>query len=308
MALILALVVGLIATPLSIRLAHRTGALDRPGELKVQTHPVPHLGGLAVFVAMSIPLLATRPLLILPIGFALILGAADDVGDLPIHIRVSAEAAIGVAVATIEPGRGLGSFLFSVLITVGLINAVNLLDGLDAVAAGVATASALGFAFMLSGDYRTLALALAGSLLAVLVWNRPPARVYLGDGGSYVIGATLAVLLAEAFRMPHDGSLRSGAILLVAVPVADTTVAIVRRYRAGQPLLRGDRGHVYDQLVDRGASTGASALVCIVAQVVLAVVAVAIVGLPLWAAVGAAFVIVVGFGGALLVTFTTPAQ
>ena len=306
MALILAFTIGLIVTPLSIRLAHRTGALDRPGDLKVQEQPVPHLGGLAVFMAMSVLMLGTRPLLVIPIGCALLLGVVDDMADLPVYIRISIEVAIGIAVATIEPGRGLASFIFAVLLTVGLINAMNLLDGLDAVAAGVATASALGFGFILSGDYRVLAFALAGALLALLVWNRPPARVYLGDGGSYVIGATLAVLLGEAFRMPHSGSLRSGAILLVAVPIADTTVAIVRRYRAGQPLLQGDRGHIYDQLVDRGASKSESALTFIAAQVILAAVAVAIVGLPSVAAAGVVFVVVVSIGGPVLVSFTSP--
>ncbi len=306
MALIIALAVGLVLTPLSIRFAHRTGALDHPGDLKVHDEAVPHLGGVAVFVAMSVPLITMRPLLVVLVGCALILGATDDVGDLPIHVRIIIEAVIGIAIATVEPGHGILSFAFSVLITVALINAVNLLDGLDAVASGVAVAASLGFAIVLSGDYRTLALSLAGALLALLVWNRPPAKVYLGDGGSYVIGATLAILLAEAFRAPHSGAMRAGALLLVAVPVADTTVAIVRRHRAGRPLLRGDRGHLYDQLVDRGASTVRAAMVCIAAQVALAAVGVGIAGLPIWLAVAASFTVIVGLGGLLLATFTKP--
>ncbi|MCU1351630.1 MAG: UDP-N-acetylmuramyl pentapeptide phosphotransferase/UDP-N-acetylglucosamine-phosphate transferase, partial [Acidimicrobiales bacterium] len=287
MALIVALLVGLVATPLSIRLAHAAGALDQPGALKLQVRAVPYLGGLAVFAAIGLPITRAHPMLLLPLGGALVLGTADDLGDLPVGLRLVAEVAIGLGVAAVEPVHGVAGVLWPVLLTVVLINAVNLLDGLDGMAAGVGIASALGFAVLVSGDARTLALALAGGLAALLVWNRPPARVYLGDGGSYLIGVTLAMLLTSAFVGPTSTAARSGALLLVAVPVADTTVALVRRFRAGRPLLQGDRGHVYDQLVDRGASTGAAALACVAALAALAGAAVGTAHLPTPAALAA---------------------
>ena len=96
----------------------------------------------------------------------------------------------------------------------------------------------------------------AGALVGFLLWNRPPARIYLGDAGSYLVGTALAILLALTATEHGTEAPTAGALLFVAVPVADTTVAIVRRWRAGQPLRQGDRGHVYDQLVDRGWTTG----------------------------------------------------
>src|SRR4029453_10608293 len=105
------------------------------------------------------------------------------------------------------------------------------------------------------------------SCSTVTPWRRPwrwpapclaswggPARIYLGDAGSYLVGTGLALLLALTATADEGVATTAGALLFVAVPVADTTIAIVRRRRAGRPLLEGDRGHIYDQLVDRGWS------------------------------------------------------
>ena len=80
-----------------------------------------------------------------------------------------------------------------------MINGVNLIDGLDMLAGGVAAVAAGGFAVILHGSGRQLAIALAASLLGFLVYNRPPARVYLGDGGAYLLGTGLTVLVAESW-------------------------------------------------------------------------------------------------------------
>ena len=147
-----------------------------------------------------------------------------------------------------------GHVVLGVMAVLVLVNAVNLLDGLDGLAAGVAAFGAIGFVRRAVGLERD---ARAGARRArsagFLVWNAPPARVYLGDAGSYLIGTALAMLFVAASQ--HHAAVVSGAFLFVGVPVADTTVAIVRRLRARTPLLRGDRGHVYDQLVDRGWSS-----------------------------------------------------
>ena len=98
------------------------------------------------------------------------------------------------------------------------------------------------------------------------MWNAPPARVYLGDAGSYLLGTALAMLFLAAVQLPAAEV--SAAFLFVGVPVADTAVAIVRRMRARTPLLQGDRGHVYDQLVDRGWSVKVAVCACVGAQAV----------------------------------------
>ena len=248
---VLALVVALVATPVAAAVARRIGVVDRPGPLKVQRTPVPYLGGVAVFVALAGPLAFTRPSLLAPLALLLVLGLADDLGDLPPRLRLLLEVGIGLVGGAIAPAPGSFGVLVTAAFVVGLVNAVNLLDGLDGLAGGVAFASAVGFA-VVGGSARLPALALAGALGGFLWFNRPPARIYLGDAGAYMCGGALALLAGLALGN-HSGAARWAAIpLLVALPVFDTAIAIVRRRRAGAPLFGGDRSHVYDQLVDRG--------------------------------------------------------
>jgi UDP-GlcNAc:undecaprenyl-phosphate GlcNAc-1-phosphate transferase len=210
--------------------------------------------------------------LLLPPLAALLLGVADDARDLDPRARLAAEVAIGVGVAAAVPHHGVLPSVLAVVATVVLINAVNLLDGLDALASGVGLAAAIGMAWVTEGDGRALALALAGALAGFLFWNRPPARVYLGDGGAYLLGTVLAELLALAWRPGGSVGRPIAGALFVAVPLVDTGVAIVRRRRSGQPLFQGDRAHVYDQLVDRGLAAPVAVGCCILAQAALVTV------------------------------------
>jgi len=306
-ALIVALVVCAALTPVLAGVATRLGVVDRPGALKVHEHPVPYLGGVAVLVALVGPVVvAGRPALAVPLVLATALGLADDVAELPPGLRIVAEVGIGVSAAVVVDGRGPGGATLTVVVVVLLLNAVNLLDGLDGLASGVGLAGAAGFAAVLDGDGRVLALALAGALAGFLLWNRPPARIYLGDAGSYLLGTALAVLLCEAWGSGQPVAVAAGSVLLVAVPVADTTVAVLRRARARRPLLLGDRGHVYDQLVDRGWTRSAATGACVLAAVVLAAVGVGVAALPAAAAVVASALVVLVVALPVLWWFTSP--
>lgn len=281
---------ALILTPVAARMAVRLGVVDRPGALKVHESPVPYLGGLAVFVAAGAAALGggVRPIWLAPPAVALALGIVDDSGGVPPLGRLASEALIGLGAGLVVPAPGSFGVLITAVFAVALMNAVNLLDGLDGLAAGVALASAIGFA-VLGGDGRVLALALAGSLAGFLVFNRPPARIYLGDGGSYMLGVALAMLAAFALHRESEPVYWIVVPLLVAVPLADTAIAIVRRIRARAPIFSGDRGHVYDQLVDRGRSRGQAALLCILTQAILVATGVLAWNLP--DALGAAVVV-----------------
>src|SRR5262249_45368640 len=155
---------------------------------------------------------------------------------------------------------------------------------------------ALGSFVVLSGWSATLALALVGALVGFLVWNAPPARVHLGDSGSYLIGTVLALLFLAA--APRDAPVVSAAFLFVGVPVAHPGAALVRRWRAPTPLMRGDRGHVYDQLVDRGWSAKTAVAACAAAQAVLTAIGIGVANLSAGAAVvvAGATVVLVGAG------------
>jgi len=307
-AFVLALAVAVVATPLAAATATRLGVVDRPGPHKVQTAPVPYLGGVAVYLALLGPVTVDRPRLLVPLGLALALGVADDVRSRAPAFRIAGAVVVGAAAGWAVPVPiPLGAAVTAVAV-VGLLNAVNLLDGLDGLAAGVALATAVGFA-AIGGDARTPALALAGALAGFLAFNRPPARIYLGDGGAYLTGTALALLAALLLDSRDMVATWTAVPLLVAVPVADTLVAIVRRARAHRPLLAGDRGHVYDQLVDRGRSRLAVTIALVAVQALLALAAVGVTELdPAWAIASAgactlALLAVIGAGG-----FTAPSD
>jgi UDP-GlcNAc:undecaprenyl-phosphate GlcNAc-1-phosphate transferase len=305
-ALLSALLVTAALTPVAATAARRLGVIDRPGPLKVHQEAVPYLGGVAVFAGVAAPVALERPSWLLPLALALVLGVADDVVDIPTPIRLLAEVVVAVTVVATVEVRGPLAALVVCAGSVILLNAVNLLDGLDGLASGVAAVAALGFAAVLEDSGQVLGLALAGALVGFLLWNRPPARIYLGDGGSYLVGTTLAVLFASTAEPGAEVSLTAGAALFLAVPVADTTVAIVRRWRAHRPLLAGDRGHVYDQLVDRGWSPSRTLVACVAAQAVLVVVGIGITALFGPVAVAVAAAVILGIGATLLWAFTSP--
>lgn len=269
-AFAIAAVVTLTATPLVRRLALRLDVVDHPGPLKIHRRPVAYLGGLAVYAGLVAGTIGGgRSLALLtPVGLALLLGLVDDRFDLSPRSRLAAEAGIGVVAAGVVrvPGTGGGGWLLTAVAVLVLVNAVNLLDGMDGLASGVALVSAAGFAAILGGAPQMMALALAGGAAAFLVFNRPPASIYLGDSGAYAIGTALALLLVSSWADAGSAGRGLGGLALVAVPVVDTAVAVIRRARAGRPLFAGDRGHIYDQLVDRGLGRGAVTLLCIGAQ------------------------------------------
>lgn len=300
LALPVALGTSLVLTPVAAGVARRFGIVDRPGPLKVQREPVPYLGGLAVFVALAIPVAFDHAALLLPLALLALIGLADDVGELSPRLRLVAEIGAGLVAGGVAPVPGRFGVLVTAAFVVGLVNAVNLIDGLDGLAGGVAAASALGFAAVGGAEGRVLSLALAGALLGFLWWNRPPARIYLGDAGAYVTGGSLALGAAMALRAEHGAAVWAAVPLLVALPVFDTVVALVRRRRAGRPLFAGDRSHVYDQLVDRGQTRAQAVLECIALQAVLVAVGVLVFHLAAGWAIALAAVVLVAL--ALLAT------
>jgi len=276
MVVILALAIALAATPVAMALARSFDLLDRPGELKVHTAAIPYLGGVGVAAGLAVGVGPLHPILLVPLGLALALGVVDDARHIMPVVRLVAEVAVGLSAAAVMPVRlpGLLGPVDVTVIVVLLINGVNMIDGLDALASGVALMSAIGFAVVLRGDPQAMALALAGALAGFLVFNRPPARVYLGDGGAYLVGTALALLLGAAWNQREPLAVSVGALLLVACPAAELGFAVLRRVRSGDHLFAGDRSHIYDQLVTRGWSAPGAAGAYVISQALLAAVAV----------------------------------
>ncbi|MFZ6004060.1 MAG: glycosyltransferase family 4 protein [Actinomycetota bacterium] len=307
MALTIALLVTALTTPAFAWVAHRLGVVDRPGPLKVQSRPVAYLGGLAVLAGVVAAVAPAAAGLLPPLAAAAALGLLDDIADLTARLRFAAEIVIGALVVLAVDAPALTTPIV-IVGTILLVNAVNLLDGLDALASGTVLASAIGFALILDGDPQILAAGMAGALAGFLIWNRPPARVYLGDSGSYLLGTGLSVLAAATLGDGGSTQWRAAAVLLLGVPVADTSVAIVRRWRAKRPLLVGDRGHVYDQLVTRGWTARRAVIACVLAQIALAVVAVVVSGLGAVEAVLVAGLCAAAAATWTLARFTSPSS
>ncbi len=249
--------------------------MDKPGPLKPQSDPVPYLGGLGVLAGLLVGASLGHPVLVVPLVAAAALGTADDVADLPPWIRFAAQIGIGVVVAAVVPtrlDRPLG-FALVTIATVVLINGTNLIDGLDALAAGVSAAAGGALALMLHGNSRMFAACVGVSALGFLFYNRPPARVYLGDGGAYLIGTALAICLASAWARGVRPEVGVSCLLVVVVPAAEVLLAVARRTRSRAPMATGDRDHPYDRLVRRGWPKPAATATYVVAELLLALVA-----------------------------------
>ena len=290
---------AVVLVPVAMVVARRTGIVDKPGPLKPQFEAVPYLGGVAVFLAALVGAALGHPLVIVPLTGAVVLGVLDDRLDVPASVRLVAQGAIGAAVAVAVPTKvgGFGGGVLVAVLAVILMNGVNFLDGLDALAGGVVMFGCVGFAVLLHHGGRDLAAALAAALVGFLLYNRPPARVYLGDAGAYVLGAGLALLLAWAWAPGTRGPVSVTSLVIVALPVAEVVFAVVRRIRSRQSVTSGDRRHPYDLAVQRGWSRGTAALGYMGGEVVLCAVALGAsrahsLALPVAAAVVSAVVLV----------------
>ncbi len=288
-AFILSMLCGTILTPLIRRLAHRYGALDHAlSSRKIHGQPVPRLGGIAIVLAFYAPLvgllifqtstgeifLAEREHVVgLFAGGALIalLGIYDDfrgagatrkflVQFLVAGLMYALGFRMEVLANPFGPELTLGWFAlpFTLLWFVGVINAMNLIDGLDGLAGGVALVAVLTTFFIALQRAHPLmmlfSLTLAGAILGFLFYNFNPATIFMGDTGSMFLGFVLA---ASAIQTNQKSS-TAVAVLIPAIalglPIMDTLLAMSRRAWRGQPLFQADKGHIHHRLLALGLS------------------------------------------------------
>jgi UDP-GlcNAc:undecaprenyl-phosphate GlcNAc-1-phosphate transferase len=275
------------------RVALRRGWCDPVGPLKTHTRPVPFVGGLGVMLALivgsafvSFHPSAPPPSALLSFlacaAVGLVLGLWDDFrwkslavprAKLALQVAAASLMACILALAGIRPLAH--AFAFSLPVSaaflLGGMNALNLEDGMDGLAGGEAALSALGFAVWAGLSARApvaaAALTLAAALTGFLVLNWHPARLFLGDGGSHMVGATLAALGIAAVAATGLTGL-PGAVLVIGLPVLDTAWVILRRLVSGHRVMSGDRAHLYD-VMHRRLSTRQTVLVCWLIQAAL---------------------------------------
>lgn len=255
MPFLLALGAGVLLMPAARRLGLVLGMVDRPGDpLRIHADPVPLLGGAAVVVATLVGAWGALAS-VWVVGatvVALAVGVVDDLRSLSAWVRLTGQAAAGallawggLTLAPLGPAGPLGIVVAAILLT----NAVNIVDGQDALAGGLAIIAALGLVSAGGWDLQNtgdrVGLALAGGLVAFLAWNRPPARIFLGNGGAYAVGVLLLVPVADVVgRGGWPGLVM--ATLCLGVFAFELLFTVIRRVRSGAPMMSGDRYHSYD--------------------------------------------------------------
>lgn len=281
-----AAVLSLVITPFVLQLAVRRGVLDRPGGHKSHEVPTPYLGGVAMLVAFSaVVLIASlvRPpssglrelVVILAVAVGLsIVGLVDDIRGLGVVPRLGSQIAAAVALWAVGiqvslSGVATLDFLITVVWVVGITNALNLLDNMDGLSAGVTVVAALSFGIIgaLNGQtlVSSLSFALAGCAAGFLRLNRPPARIYMGDAGSLFLGVLLATIgIKLRFEAPPNVAVLV-PILVLTVPVLDTALVTVARLRHGQNPLSGGRDHISHRLVRVGLPVPAAVALIVAA-------------------------------------------
>jgi UDP-GlcNAc:undecaprenyl-phosphate GlcNAc-1-phosphate transferase len=263
MPFFVAVALALVLTWAARRLGLATGLVDRPPaapapgdeHLKIHSVPIPVLGGLGVVAAVGGALLvagADLPLLaVAGVVMATVVGLVDDARPQPASVRMAALAVAGVPIAAGLPldELGLSARVGVVVLLLLLANAVNLIDGQDGLAGGLGAIASVGLAAVIAanGANPVLALAVAGALVGFLAWNLPPARVFLGNGGAYGLGALLTVLAAQA-TLSHGWHGLLAAALCLGVFAFELTFTVARRLAGSQGLAVGDRRHSYDLL------------------------------------------------------------
>lgn len=257
-----------LTTPLMARVALAIGLLDRPGGYKQHERATPCLGGAAILLGVTATVLLLQGVQA-PVGVLLLaatatcaLGAADDWRPVPPLVRLAAQAAIGAGIWAGDAGWATGSppwleLLLTVAWIVAAANTFNLLDNLDGAASSVAAACSLGVAAIAIANggptwAAITATALLGACLGFLPFNLSrPARVFLGDGGSTMIGILIAVAAMGTLNLESSPSVYLTTGLLIGVPVLDTALVVISRQRRGISMLTGGRDHLTHRLNSR---------------------------------------------------------
>jgi UDP-GlcNAc:undecaprenyl-phosphate/decaprenyl-phosphate GlcNAc-1-phosphate transferase len=302
-----ALVAAFTLTPWIRNLGIQFGILDRPSLRKVHRDEIPRVGGLAILAATLLPFLGFlfysnllleqirffwQPMTGLVLGSLLVFGVgfADDLYRLSPWPKLIVEiaagllaAALGLRIQLAPAALGLPfdlswlSYPLTVLWLVGITNAVNLADGIDGLAAGIATFAAIILFFMTFNSIYSLvallAVALAGATLGFLRYNFYPATVFLGDAGSLFLGFYLGALSIWASEKSTITFSLLIPMVALGLPMADMLYAVLRRWSRGVPLKQADREHIHHKLLDMGFGQPVTVLILYGVNILLIVFA-----------------------------------
>jgi UDP-GlcNAc:undecaprenyl-phosphate GlcNAc-1-phosphate transferase len=275
---VLAVAIVVLLTPAVGGMARLLGAVDAPGGRRLNRRPVPRLGGVALFLGIFVPALAFLPLgretrgVLLGAAVAVTVGAIDDFRGLRWFEKLAGQ----LVAASIPVGFGIwvDRFTFpllgihalpewagaplTILWIVAIMNMVNFLDGLDGLAAGVAAIAGLTFAVialsLAKTDAAILSAIVFGACLGFLRHNFYPARIFMGDSGALLLGFVLATISVQGLLKTAATVALFFPLLVLAVPIVDTTFVVVRRLKHGESVFEGDQAHLHHRFLRRGFS------------------------------------------------------
>lgn len=300
LSFISAFVVTLICIPPIISLINRFRLYDLPNARKVHSSPIPTMGGIAIMAGMLMGLLLWFPfrndIAQVCFFFSILvlfgLGIMDDLKDLAARYKFMIQLALatliavsGIRITSLEGLFGIqeipleAQYSCTILAIVGITNAFNLIDGIDGLAGGIGFMSllTLGFLLTLSGDANTalIAFALAGGIMAFLYFNFNPARIFMGDTGSLVLGFVTAVLSIRLLQVGHFiqtpvlSNAPVFALGIVLIPVFDTIRVFSLRIWKGKSPFEADRTHIHHLLTNQGFTHGFASRVLYVAHALI---------------------------------------
>jgi len=314
--------VSILCTPFVKVIAQKIGAIDIPDARRVHKHPIPRMGGLAIFygflIAVVCFLKVDTQLRGILIGSLIIvaLGIVDDVKQLGAKIKFVIQIVVagivvfhGVKIEALSVPSfinsagylelGKLSIPFTIIWIVGVTNAVNLIDGLDGLAVGVSSIAtfSLFFIAILAAEFQValLAAALAGGCLGFLPYNFNPAKIFMGDTGSTFLGYMLSVICIQGLFKGYAVISFIIPFLILGLPIFDTLFAIVRRIWNKKPIMAPDRGHLHHKLMDLGFSQKQTVAILYIITSILALSAVVV--LEVGAYTAAVFIVtILAFG------------
>ncbi len=277
---IVALIISFALTPLAIKIAPKIGAVDIPkDDRRMHTKTMPRFGGIAIYFgsmiafAFFLPGTTDERMTGIAIGATLILimGIVDDIRGLSAKVKLVGQIACAcilyassVRISFISDPFGEGliefhwavSLIVTVMWIVGITNTINLIDGLDGLAAGVSFIATVAIAYIayIHGRYEICMafMALAGSCLGFLPWNFHPAKIFMGDGGALYLGFMIAAISVMSPMKSATVIATILPIFVLALPILDTAMAILRRLKNGRPIMEADKGHLHHRIMNVG--------------------------------------------------------
>ena len=283
--------VVVLVVPVIIKIAHHVNALDIPNERKVHKFPMPRLGGLAIFLGFLVgymvfckPTVQMNSILIGSF-FIILLGTFDDIKPITPLIKYGGQLLAAIIVVyygniVMQDISAFGIYIdfgifagpITILFITAVINCMNLIDGLDGLAGGIATIFFITIAIisniygLYNGLDASLTLIMIGATLGFLLYNFHPAKIFMGDSGSMFLGYIISIISLLGFK---NVTLTSFIVpvLILAIPILDTLFAIIRRLLKGQSFAKADKEHFHHQILRMAGNQTKTVLIIYLIQI-----------------------------------------